>query len=101
MPWRYGPPIGPFGSEQAFHPIQRGIRQQGREHPTYNVANILLDFSLTLPREWLQPRYGDGFQGAPLRTSALLASSPTEEPGGSHGTASTSSGHHFGGAGDV
>src|SRR5215475_2147113 len=39
-----------------------------RDHYTsYNVANILVEFSTSIPRTQLQPGYGDGFLGAPLQ----------------------------------
>jgi len=36
-------------------------------HASNNLANILRDLAVTLPRERLRPAYGDGFQGAPWR----------------------------------
>ena len=32
----------------------------------YKVANLVLEFSTSIPRTQLRPGYGDGFLGAPL-----------------------------------
>jgi len=37
-------------------------------YPSYNVAKTVLEFSSSIPRTQLQPGYGDGFFGAPLKT---------------------------------
>jgi hypothetical protein len=44
----------------------------GEERGAYTpskVANILLEFSTSIPRTQLRPRYGEGFLGAPLQVS--------------------------------
>jgi len=35
-------------------------------HPSNNFAKLPFDFSVRVPRTQLRPRYGDGFDGAPL-----------------------------------
>jgi hypothetical protein len=34
-----------------------------------NVAKKVIEFLITIPRERLRPKYGDGFRGAPLTSS--------------------------------
>jgi hypothetical protein len=45
--------------------VEHHVRQQWREHAPNNLANILRDLAVTLPRDRLRPAYGDGFGGAP------------------------------------
>jgi hypothetical protein len=42
------------------------VVQQPRNHPSNNLAKLPFDFSVRVPRTQLRPRYGDGFDGAPL-----------------------------------
>lgn len=37
-----------------------------RDHPSNNLAKLPFDLSVRVPRTRLRPRYGDGFDGAPL-----------------------------------
>ena len=41
------------------------IGQQGVPYTPYKVANLLLEFSTSIPRTQLRPSYGEGFLGAP------------------------------------
>ena len=45
---------------------KRGTPQGGVLHPSDNSAKLPFDFSVRVPRTQLRPRYGDGFDGAPL-----------------------------------
>jgi hypothetical protein len=49
--------------------VQVDIRQQGANYSPNNVAKIVIEFLITIPRERLRPNYRDGFRGAPLDTS--------------------------------
>src|SRR5258705_2079729 len=54
-----------------LHPlIERIVKIDVRKHwahyPSNNVANTVLEFSVSVPREELRPGYGHGFLGAPL-----------------------------------
>src|SRR3954463_16701150 len=42
------------------------IRETWSDHPSNNRAKRPFDFSVRVPRTQLRPRYGDGFDGAPL-----------------------------------
>ena len=58
--------VAPQMRDAAFQAMEGDVGQQGRGHPSYNLANRLIEFSLAIPRERLRPGYGDGFGGAPL-----------------------------------
>lgn len=45
------------------------IGQEWGNYSSYNVAKIVIEFDITIPRKRLRPKYGDGFRGAPLDTS--------------------------------
>jgi hypothetical protein len=53
--------------------IEVDVREYGTQHPSGNVANRLAELSIRIPRARLRPAYGDGFQGAPLKVSAVQA----------------------------
>src|SRR5437867_1518140 len=44
------------------------ICKNGGDYTSYKVANMVLEFSTSIPRRQLRPSYGDGFLGAPLHT---------------------------------
>ena len=72
-----------------FHKTYSGTPQGGVAYTSYKVANMLVEFSTSIPRTQLRPGYGDGFLGAPLQTGCL-PESPTSQPrGGRRGTSST------------
>jgi hypothetical protein len=50
--------------------MQKKISQDGAYYGYNNVAKLGIEFSKSIPRDRLRPGYGDGFQGAPLRTLA-------------------------------
>jgi hypothetical protein len=52
-----------------FESVQGDVGQQRRQYTPNKVANILVEFSTSIPRTQLRPRYGDGFLGAPLPVS--------------------------------
>src|SRR5215831_20248456 len=52
------------------HPIdlvEVEVTEHGRAYTPYKDANTLVEFSTSIPRTQLRPRYGDGFLGAPLQ----------------------------------
>jgi hypothetical protein len=67
--WRFEFAVWSFGLKQSLHPVQRNVRQQGRDYSSYNVAKKVLELSLKveIPRSKFQPNYGSGFKGAPLQ----------------------------------
>src|SRR5216683_7537303 len=67
------------------HAARRG------EYTSYKVANILVEFSTSIPRTQLRPGYGDGFLGAPLQTGQLPERLRSQQRGGRRGTSSTHS----------
>jgi hypothetical protein len=50
--------------------VEDHIRQHAADHPTGNVANRPHEFVVRITRRKLRPSYGDGFDGAPLRSAA-------------------------------
>ena len=46
--------------------MQVDVGQQRARYTPYKVANLVLEFSTSIPRTQLRPGYGDGFLGAPL-----------------------------------
>src|SRR5262249_61430189 len=79
-----------FGPLQ--HPIhcrEIQITEERREYTSYNVANILVEFSTSIPRTQLQPGYGDGFLGAPLQMGRPPERLTSQQRGGRRGTSST------------
>src|SRR2546423_6643655 len=58
-------------------------------YTSYKVANILVEFSTSIPRTQLRPGYGDGFLGAPLHTVLPHDNPSPREQGGRRGTSST------------
>jgi hypothetical protein len=60
-------PPSPLLDPEVEGVVQKDVRQQGREHPSHNVANKLGRlWVVAIPRARLRPAYGDGFRGAPL-----------------------------------
>ena len=57
---------------------RRGVFRAGAGAPrvgvytSYKVANMLVEFSTSIPRTQLRPGYGDGFLGAPLQRRQAL-----------------------------
>ena len=62
------------------------IGKNGGNYTSYKVANMLVEFSTSIPRTQLRPGYGDGFLGAPLHTVVPPAKPSPREQGGRRGT---------------
>ena len=69
--------------------MQEYVGQEWRRYTSYNVANILVEFSTSIPRTQLQPGYGDGFLGAPLQMGRPPERPTSQQRGGRRGTSST------------
>jgi hypothetical protein len=76
--------------------MQEYIGEPGRTYTSYKVANLVLEFSTSIPRAQLRPGYGDGFLGAPLQTGSLPEQPPSQPRGGRRGTSSTPTSPHAG-----
>ncbi len=68
------------------------------EYTSYKVANMLVEFSTSIPRTQLRPSYGDGFLGAPLQPRQPLEHPTPWEQGDQRGSSSTQTQQHPGGA---
>ena len=53
------------GLDEMIQAIEVDIREDRADLASNNLANILRDLAVTLPRDRLRPAYGDGFGGAP------------------------------------
>jgi len=49
--------------------VEGDVRQERRAYSPNNVAKKVIEFLITIPRERLRPKYGDGFRGAPWTSS--------------------------------
>ena len=65
---------------------EEGTPARGQRYTSYKVANMLVEFSTSIPRTQLRPGYGDGFRGAPLHTVLPPAQPAPREQGGRRGT---------------
>jgi hypothetical protein len=74
------------------------VGQQGAHDTSYKVANMLVEFSTSIPRTQLRPGYGDGFLGAPLQSTLSYESPSPQVQGGQRGTSRTYRQHTPGGA---
>src|SRR3954471_16198116 len=55
------------GDKMSKHLVRSGdVAELMVPHPSNNLAKLPFDFSVRVPRTQLRPRYGDGFDGAPL-----------------------------------
>jgi hypothetical protein len=90
------PPVIRIAAPQGFSPtawlhdffqpavqgiVQRDIGEDGRDYTPYKVANLLLEFSTSIPRTQLRPSYGEGFLGAPLQRGTRWAPIPLGQGG--------------------
>ena len=80
--------VGVLDGEALVEP-ELGTAPGVGEYTSYKVANMLVEFSTSIPRTQLRPGYGDGFLGAPLQTGSLRESPTPREQGGRRGTSST------------
>jgi hypothetical protein len=74
------------------------VGQQRADYTSYKVANLLVEFSTSIPRTQLRPSYGDGFLGAPLQTGQPLEHPTPQEQGDQRGSSSTPTQQNPGGA---
>ena len=74
------------------------VGRQGTHYTSYKVANMLVEFSTSIPRTQLRPSYGEGFLGVPLQTRRPLKSPTPREQGDQRGASSTQTQQHPGGA---
>ena len=74
-----------------LYQLPMAAAHKGAQYTSYKVANILVEFSTSIPRTQLRPSYGDGFLGAPLQTGQPPESPTPREQGGRRGTSSTHS----------
>ena len=87
-----------FLAKYPFQSVKSHISKDGTDYTSYKVANIVLEFSTSIPRAQLRPGYGDGFLGAPLQTGVLPEQPPSQPRGGRRGTSSPSTSPHAGDA---
>jgi hypothetical protein len=64
--------------------VKSNVCQERRDYTSYNVAKLMIEFSTSIPRERLQPGYGDGFYGAPLNTVEPSHIPSARDQGGHH-----------------
>ena len=46
--------------QQPLYSIQGSVRQDGRKHASYNLANTCITFQAAIPRDRLRPAYSQG-----------------------------------------
>src|SRR6266446_376012 len=80
-----------FGTRQNTTAEEVYVGEQGAHYTSYKVANILVEFSTSIPRTQLRPGYGDGFLGAPLQIGQRPERPRSQQRGGRRGTSSTHS----------
>jgi hypothetical protein len=90
--------MGVLLAKYPFQSVQRHIGKDRTAYTSYKVANMVLEFSTSIPRAQLRPGYGDGFLGAPLQTDFLPEQPPSQPRGGRRGTSSTPTSPHAGDA---
>ena len=56
--------------------IAPDVSENRHDHPSNNLAKLPFDLSVRVPRTRLRPRYGDGFEGAPLMGRRLRGEGP-------------------------
>ena len=69
--------------------VEVDVGEYRGDYTSYKVANMVLEFSTSIPRRQLRPSYGDGFLDAPLHTGPPRESPMPQEQGGQRGTSST------------
>jgi hypothetical protein len=77
---------------------EEDIGPQRTGYTSYKVANMLVEFSTSIPRTQLRPGYGDGFLGAPLQIRQALKNPTPREQGEQRGSSTTPSQQNPGGA---
>jgi len=109
-PRRAAPPC-PDGQGGASAVVQsRGQRDAGvpphgggyaprrYSYTAYKGANMVREFSTSIPRTQLRPSYGDGFLGAPRQSRQPLENPAPREQGDQRGSSSPPRQHNSGGA---
>src|SRR5262245_24452629 len=80
------------------HFVEVYVGQKWTYYTSYKVANMLVEFSTSIPRTQLRPGYGDGFLGAPLQMGPALEHPTPREQGEQRGSSTTPSQQTPGGA---
>ncbi len=60
------PDEGLLGLRRRIETVPVDVSQQGGQYSSDNVAKLLREFSLRIPRSQLRPGYAEGFRGAPV-----------------------------------
>ena len=68
--------------------VEVDIGKNGGAYTPYKVANLVLEFSTSIPRTQLRPGDGDGFLGAPLHVVSPSPYPLPQEQGDRRGTSS-------------
>jgi len=68
--------------------MQGYICEEWGTYTPYKVANLVLEYSTSIPRTQLRPGYGDGFLGAPLHVVPSRHGPTSQEQGDRRGTSS-------------
>jgi hypothetical protein len=71
-------------ADRLFQAVERDVGQQGTDHASHNLANRVFEFSVTVPRQELHPRYGEGFHGAPVNQGSAKNRVAPRADGGDH-----------------
>src|SRR5262245_27277263 len=85
------PAIQKLYSSPRIPRLKEDVRHGMSTYTSYKVANILVEFSTSIPRTQLRPSYGDGFLGAPLQTGQPPERRTSQQRGGRRGTSSAHS----------
>ena len=83
-----------------FARTETGVPGRGN-YASNNIAKIVIEFEITIPRERLRPNYRDGFRGAPLDTSQPDPSLTGRNPGVSRDVSKTETETDFSGEAHV
>ncbi len=73
-------PLSPLVGPEVEHIVEINVREQGRDHASYNVAKLSLIPETSIPRARLRPRYGQGWLGG--GASSRACQSANEKMGG-------------------
>jgi hypothetical protein len=65
------------------------ICEKWANYTSYKVANMLVEFSTSIPRTQLRPGDGDGFLGVPLQMRQALENPTPREQGEQRGSSTT------------
>ena len=93
--------LGSLLKPEVEHVVQIDIGEAGRNYTPYKVANLVLEYSTSIPRTQLRPGDGDGFRGAPLHVVSSRHSPTSQEQGDRHGTSSQHTAPDSGGSSPI